>query len=263
MKDLGNSSLAARLAPPPALAAMLDQDRRLTTHLSGLMTPPPALAAVLDQDRRLTTHLSRLATPPSALTAMLDRDRRLTSHLSGLMTPPPALRVSFPRFESPVSAFPKTKFGAAPALIGMATPPGVTDLLGNSAIPVGYSTLREALATATAVFEHSAIREVIGGIAGAPDSVIPEFSVAAFSSLRFANAAFLGDYDYPADAVDLVRSQITDIGSRLDEDRRAVHIVIKRVGKGLVMLIKWGGRTVATIVAYHYLEPYLVFLPQP
>ncbi len=287
MTELSNSSLASQLAPTPALSAMLDHNKRMTTHLSRLATPPPALSAMLDHNKRMTTHLSRLATPPPALSAMLDHNKRMTTHLSRLATPPPALSamldhnkrmtthlsrlitpplalsVDFPKFEFPVSAFPKPKFEAAPALIGIATPPGIADLFGNAAILAGYSTRRDALTTATAVFEHSGIRDMISGSARPPNLSIPKFSIAEFLELEFEDGAFQDDYNTSAKATDLVRSQTTDIGSRRDEDRRAVYIVTKQVGKGLVLLIKWGGITVATIVAKHYLEPYLVLLPQP
>ena len=104
---------------------------------------------------------------------------------------------------------------------------------------------------------------MIDCIAKPPDHLIPELSISAFPELRFTNAALQDDYDDRANAVSRAWSQIAEVGAPRGEDRRAVYVVTKRVGRGLLLLIKWGGLTVAAIVAKHYLEPYLVLLPQP
>lgn len=204
-------------------------------------------------DRYGSSGLAARLAPTSALTAGFEANKRMASQLSRL--------VAAPRFEFPIPAFPK--FESPPALIGLATRPGAIDLFHNSTILAGFSTLRDALTTATAAFEHSGTREVIDWIAKPPDYFIPEFSIFAFPELRFTNAAVQDDCDDPANAVGRAWRQIAEVGSPRGEDRPAVHVVTKRVGKGLLLLIKWGGVTVATIVAKHYLEPYLVLLPQP
>ena len=230
-----------------------------------------ALTAGFEVNERIASRLSRLAAPPASAVAALVDQSRMAADFSQLMAPPPVLGVDFPRLEFPVPEFPRfefplpafPKFESPPALIGMATPPGAIDLFDGSAILVGYSTLRDALTAATAAFEHSGIREVIDCIAKPPDYFIPEFSISAFPEFRFTDAVLQDDYEDPTNAVGHTWSQMVDSGSWRDEDRRAVYVVTKRVGKGLLLLIKWGGLTVAAIVAKHYLEPYLVLLPQP